>query len=109
MSFEMREPTFVILSSLAEGPRHGYGIITDTAGLTGGTMRLQAGTLYAALDRLRVDGLVEVSSEEIVHGRLRRSFTLTTLGRSRLAEEARRRQHGAELALRRLRTKVVGA
>lgn len=105
----MREPTFVILSSLASGSRHGYGIITDVAALSSGALRLQAGTLYAALDRLRVDGLVEVSSEDIVQGRLRRSFSLTSLGRTRLAEAAHRRQQGAEIALRRLNGGVVGA
>jgi PadR family transcriptional regulator PadR len=109
MSLEMREATFVILSSLADGPRHGYAIIAEAAALTDGEMRLQAGTLYAALDRLRVDGLVAVASEEIVGGRLRRSFTLTDHGRSRLSDEAKRRRAGADLALKRLNTKVVGA
>ncbi|GAA4264614.1 PadR family transcriptional regulator [Frondihabitans peucedani] len=109
MTLEMREPTFVILSSLAAGPRHGYGIITDAAALTDDTLRLQAGTLYAALDRLRVDGLVEVASEEIVQGRLRRSFALTENGRARLSAEAERRRRGAETALRRLRVTGVGA
>jgi DNA-binding PadR family transcriptional regulator len=109
MTLEMREPTFVILSSLAAGPLHGYGIITDAANQTNGSMRLQAGTLYAALDRLRADGLVEVASEDIVQGRLRRSFALTERGRSRLSAEAERRRLGAETALRRLKTRVVGA
>lgn len=105
----MREPTFVILSSLAEGPRHGYAIIADAATLSGGAMRIQAGTLYAALDRLRMDGLVEVSAEEVVQGRLRRSFSLTGAGETRLAAEAERRRAGANVALKRLKTRAVGA
>lgn len=105
----MREPTFVILSSLAAGPRHGYGIITDAAALTDDSLRLQAGTLYAALDRLRADGLVKVASEDIVQGRLRRSFALTDRGKTRLSTEALRRQRGAEAALRRLNVRVVEA
>jgi PadR family transcriptional regulator, regulatory protein PadR len=109
MTSEMREPTFVILSSLASGPRHGYGIITDAAALTNGSLKLQAGTLYAALDRLRTDGLVAIDSEQIVQGRLRRSFALTEQGLVALSEEAKRRQQGAELALRRLRTRAVEA
>ena len=31
----MREPTFLILTALAGGSRHGYGIIKDVAGLSG--------------------------------------------------------------------------
>ena len=104
----MREATFVILSSLADGARHGYAIIAEASELTGGEIQLQAGTLYAALDRLKVDGLVTVAAEEIVGGRLRRSFALTDHGRSRLTEEAKRRRAGADLALRRLNTKAVG-
>ena len=49
----MQEPTFLILTALAAGPQHGYGIITDAEGISGGVARLQTGTLYMALDRLR--------------------------------------------------------
>ncbi|GAB3045040.1 hypothetical protein GCM10027052_29330 [Parafrigoribacterium mesophilum] len=75
---------------------------TDAAALTDGGMKLQAGTLYAALDRLRTAGLVEVSSEDVVQGRLRRSFALTQKGKTSLAAEAERRRSGAVAALRRL-------
>jgi PadR family transcriptional regulator, regulatory protein PadR len=104
----MREATFAILSALADGERHGYAIMSEVAAISGGTIQLQAGTLYAALDRLRVDGLVQVAGEEIVGGRLRRSFALTDKGRSRLADEARHRLDGAQIALKRLNTKTVG-
>ena len=50
----MQEPTFWILTSLAAGPRHGYGIMTDVERISEGGLRLRAGTLYAALDRLRL-------------------------------------------------------
>jgi len=43
----LREPTFLILTSLASGPRHGYGIIQDIADLSDGRVRLRAGTLRA--------------------------------------------------------------
>ena len=54
----MREPTFLILSALADGPKHGYAIIQDAVDQSEGRVRLQAGTLYAALDRLASEGLV---------------------------------------------------
>ena len=53
----MREPTFLVLTALAEEPRHGYAVIEDVSAMTGGRVRLRAGTLYAALDRLRAEGL----------------------------------------------------
>jgi DNA-binding PadR family transcriptional regulator len=44
----MREPTFLILTALAAGPQHGYGIMTDIGQISGGQVRLRPGTLYAA-------------------------------------------------------------
>jgi DNA-binding PadR family transcriptional regulator len=54
----MQEPTFLILTALAAGAQHGYGIMNDVARISDGRVRLRAGTLYAALDRLKADGLV---------------------------------------------------
>jgi DNA-binding PadR family transcriptional regulator len=65
----MQEATFLILTALAAGRRHGYGIICEVAAISAGRVRLRAGSLYSALDRLRLDGLVEVDGEGIVDGR----------------------------------------
>jgi DNA-binding PadR family transcriptional regulator len=65
----MQEPTFLILTALAAGPQHGYGIIADAGRISGGVTRLQTGTLYMALDRLSSAGLVEPDREEIADGR----------------------------------------
>jgi len=86
----MREPTFWILTALASEPRHGYGVIQQAAALSGGEVVLQAGTLYAALDRLAADGLVEVDREELVGGRTRRYYRLTHQGASALGAETER-------------------
>ena len=99
----MQEATFLILTALAAGSQHGYGIITDVAEISGGRVRLRAGTLYTALERLRADGLIEVDREEIVEGRLRRYYRLTPGGTRRLAAEAARLQANAVAALSRLR------
>ena len=61
----MQEPTFLILTALAAGPQHGYGIITDAERISGGVTKLQTGTLYMALDRLSSAGLVEPDREEV--------------------------------------------
>ena len=62
-------------------------------------MRLAVGTLYAALDRLRDAGLVEVDHEEVVDGRARRYYRLTGAGREALRAEATRMVVAARLVL----------
>jgi DNA-binding PadR family transcriptional regulator len=98
----MQETTFLILTALAQGPQHGYGIIQDVGRISGDRVALRAGTLYGALERLDADGLISVDREEVVEGRLRRYYQLTPEGGSRLAEEARRLQESAATALQRL-------
>jgi DNA-binding PadR family transcriptional regulator len=98
----MQEATFLILTALAGGSQHGYGIITDVERISDQRVRLRAGTLYTALDRLREDRLVEVDREEIVDGRLRRYYRLTAVGQERLAAEAARLQANALVAISRL-------
>jgi DNA-binding PadR family transcriptional regulator len=98
----MQEATFLILTALAAGSQHGYGIITDVQEISGGRVQLRPGTLYTALDRLRADELIGVDREEIVDGRLRRYYRLTPAGTRRLAAEAARLQAHAAAALTRL-------
>jgi DNA-binding PadR family transcriptional regulator len=98
----MQEATFLILTALAGGTQHGYGIITDVERISDQRVRLRAGTLYTALERLRVDRLVEVDREEIVDGRLRRYYRLTAVGQERLSTEAARLQANALVAMSRL-------
>jgi DNA-binding PadR family transcriptional regulator len=98
----MQEATFMILTALAAGSQHGYGIINDVAEVSGGRVQLRAGTLYTALDRLRIDGLIEVDREEVVDNRLRRYYRLTPAGGRELAAEAARLQANATVALKRL-------
>lgn len=99
----MQEPTFLILTALAKGSQHGYGIITDVEAISGGRVRLRAGTLYTALDRLCADELIEGDREEVVDGRLRRYYRLTPKGAKRLGAEAARLQGHATAALARLK------
>jgi len=98
----MQEATFLILTALAAGSQHGYGIIADVRQISGGRVRLRAGTLYTALERLRTDGLIMADREEIVENRLRRYYRLTSRGSGLLAAEAARLQANAAAALARL-------
>jgi DNA-binding PadR family transcriptional regulator len=104
----MQEATYLILTALAAGSQHGYGIIADVAQISAGRVRLRAGTLYTALDRLKTDELIAVDREEIVEGRLRRYYRLTPDGEIRLAAEAARLHANATAALRRLRPGLAG-
>jgi DNA-binding PadR family transcriptional regulator len=99
----MQEATFLILAALAAGSQHGYGIITDVRAISAGRVQLKAGTLYAALERLRADRVVEVDREEIVDSRLRRYYRLTPAGAELLAAEAARLQANANTAILRLK------
>lgn len=98
----MHEATFLILTALAAGSQHGYGIISEVTDISEGRVKLRPGTLYTALDRLRTDRLIGVDREEIVHNRLRRYYRLTPLGGQRLAAEAARLQANAHAAMKRL-------
>jgi PadR family transcriptional regulator len=96
----MREPTYFVLASLLDGPLHGYAIIKRTGELSGGRVRLATGTLYTALDRLTAEGYVRLVSEEIVSGRVRRSYGLTDAGFAALRAEANRMAEAASLVTR---------
>jgi DNA-binding PadR family transcriptional regulator len=105
----MQEPTFLILTALASGPKHGYGVTQEVAELSEGTVTLRAGTLYGALDRLTEQELIVVDRQEVVDGRLRRYYRLTDAGASRLAERAERLRRHADAAESRLRGRLGGA
>ncbi|WP_354641871.1 PadR family transcriptional regulator [Kitasatospora camelliae] len=86
----MQEPTLLLLTALADAPRHGYALIQEIAAISGGRVRMRTGTLYGALDRLLQQGLIRVDSEEVVDGRARRTYALGDSGREVLGAEAER-------------------
>lgn len=90
------DPALLVLTSLAEGPRHGYAIIEDVQRLAG--VRLGPGTLYGVLARLEQDGLIEpLASDD-----RRRPYRLTGVGASALRAELRTLAAVADTGLRRL-------
>jgi DNA-binding PadR family transcriptional regulator len=99
----MREPTFLILTALADQPRHGYGITQEVAALSANRVTLLPGTLYTALDRLATQGLVVADREEITDGRLRRYYRLTQHGLAVLDVETARLRSLVNAAQRKLR------
>ncbi|WP_104815905.1 PadR family transcriptional regulator [Kitasatospora sp. MMS16-BH015] len=98
----MQEPTLLLLTALADAPRHGYALLQEVSAISGGRVKMRTGTLYGALDRLLGQGLIEVVGEEIVDGRARRTYALTRPGRETLTAEAERLRTVAAEAERRL-------
>jgi DNA-binding PadR family transcriptional regulator len=88
----LREPTFFILLSLANGRKHGYAIMKDVEGLSNGKIVLSNGTLYGALTRLLDQGLIERFSvdEPPESGRPRKAYRLSQSGRGVLNAEINR-------------------
>jgi DNA-binding PadR family transcriptional regulator len=103
MASEVREPTFLILTALAARPLHGYGIIQEVSSITKGKVTIRVGSLYGMLDRLVQEGLVGPEKEEIVDGRLRRYYALTSEGSALLTSHATQMASVSKEALRRLR------
>jgi DNA-binding PadR family transcriptional regulator len=89
-------PATLILSSLAEGPKHGYALTKDIERFAG--VRLAPGTLYEALSRLEGQGLIEsVESDD-----RRRPYKLTAVGAEALRAHLASQRRIADLGLRRL-------
>lgn len=88
-SIALTEATYYILLSLYE-PRHGYGIMQMAQQLSGGRVRLAAGTLYGALNSLCEKGWIELLSPT---GDRKKEYKLTQAGLDVLKSEiARLRQ-----------------
>ena len=70
-----------MLLALGDGPLHGYAVLKTVERESGGRTRPGAGSLYAALDRMVADGLIEESGPAPDEDQRRRYFGLTSLGR----------------------------
>ncbi len=95
----MREPTYFILLALHREPMHGYAIASQVEELSNNRVKLTAGTLYGALDRLVNEGHLEVDREEQVNGRRRRYYRITEQGEAATQEEALRLRQSFEASI----------
>ncbi len=84
----MRAHTFHILHALRDGPLDGQGIIRRADQDSLGRVRLSAGTLYGALERLSDDGKIIAGDHTFDGGRPRREYALSDYGRRVLEDEA---------------------
>ena len=86
-SYALTEAVYYILLSLWT-PRHGYGIIQETERLSGGRVRLAAGTLYGALNNLLTKGYIEAVPGN--DASRRKDYALTDAGKQALTAEYER-------------------
>ncbi len=89
-------PATLILSSLAEGEKHGYALTKDIETFAG--VRLAPGTLYEALSRLEGQGLIEALASQD----RRRPYRLTAMGATALRAHLAAQRRVADVGLRRL-------
>ena len=99
----LSEPVLLILTSLAEHPRHGYALIKDMELLSGGRVRMSTGTLFGALRRLLEDGWIERFEQEDT-SRQKQNYRLTAAGRKQLQLELDRMKQLTRAGTARLRT-----
>ena len=88
----------LILTSLADGPEHGYAIMTDVAAFSG--VRMEPGTLYGALARLERRGWVT----PLASAERRRPYQITAVGQEVLAEQLRTMQQIVRVGFQRTAT-----
>jgi len=96
---EFTEPVVLVLTSLAEGPKHGYALAKDIEGFAG--VKLGPGTLYGALSRLEDRGWIEALPADD----RRRPYRITTKGAESLGAHLAAAQRVATTGLRRLELK----
>ncbi len=86
MASSLKPADFHILLALAEGPRHGYGIMKEVERESNGGVRLEIGSLYRLLARMLDAGLIEEADGD----ERRRYYRISRLGRRVLKAEAGR-------------------
>lgn len=94
---------FEILLALADGERHGYGIMAEVEERTDGRVQLGPGTLYGSIKRMLGRRLIAESVERpdpALDDQRRRYYTLTALGRAVATAEAARMASLVALARR---------
>lgn len=91
------DPSLLLLTSLASGPKHGYALLKDVEDFAGVT--LSPGTLYGAITRLEELGLIE----PLAGVDRRRPYRITATGTNALREVTSEMRRLADVGVARLR------
>jgi len=93
----LSDPTLLVLSSLADGEKHGYAMMEDIQQFAG--VRLGPGTLYGAITRLEEHGWIRpVTSDD-----RRQPYRITASGRAYLEEQVAGLDRVVKTAAKRLK------
>ena len=86
----MNPRDYLILFSLTDGERHGYGIVKEVERGSGGGVRIDPANLYRAIKRMIATGVVEESDGPADGVERRKYYRITPLGQEAVKLEARR-------------------
>jgi transcriptional regulator len=76
----------LVLKALSRGVMHGYGIAEHIRQLSQEVLQVEEGSLYPALQRLQIQGLVDSEWGHSINNRRARYYRLTRAGRRQLGE-----------------------
>ena len=77
----------LVLKALSLAPQHGWGIGQRIQQISGGTLEVNQGSLYPALQRLEQKGLITSDWQITENNRRARYYEITAPGRHALGEE----------------------
>ena len=96
------DPPFLILTSLASGPKHGHALAKDISTFAG--VELGTGALYGAITRLEERGLIEPLEGDD----RRQPYRITSLGSASLASAIADMRRLVDVGTARLRLAIGG-
>ena len=94
----------LILKTLSRGPMHGWGISQSIQQISDEVLRVEEGSLYPALHRLELDGLIDAEWGQSENNRRAKFYKLTADGRKQLHQEANEWRRLAEAIARVMET-----
>ena len=94
----------LILKTLSRGPMHGYGISQWIQRISDEVLRVEEGSLYPALHRLELDGVIDSEWGQSANNRRAKYYRLTAEGRRRLSRESSQWRRLAEAIARVMET-----
>ena len=80
----------LILRTLATGPNHGFAIAKRIAQVSEAVLKVEQGSLYPALHRMELDGLIDAYWDTTENNRRAKYYRLTRQGQRALAAETSR-------------------
>src|SRR5262245_28722004 len=98
----------LILRTLVPGPLHGYGVAQALRRNTEDAIQVEAGSLYPALQRLELQGLLAAKWEVSERNQRMRIYRLTAAGRKRLRDEVSKWEQFARAVAMVLQPKAAG-